>query len=69
MLVVTRKAGDKILIGDNITITLLSCDGGRLRIGIDAPREVRVLRAELLAGQKAVGPTGQSAGIEPTKVP
>ena len=46
MLVLTRKVGSKILIGDNIKITLVSIDGDRARIGIDAPREIRVLREE-----------------------
>lgn len=46
MLVLTRKVGSRILIGDDIKITLVSIDGDRARIGIDAPREVRVLREE-----------------------
>jgi carbon storage regulator len=52
MLVLTRKAGEKILIGGNITITQVSCDVGRVRIGIDVPPEVSVMRAELLKRQK-----------------
>jgi carbon storage regulator len=51
MLVLTRKAGEKVIIGDNIIITLASCDGGRVRIGIDAPGEVKVVRAELIERQ------------------
>lgn len=53
MLVLTRKAGEKFVIGDNITITLVSCEGGRVRIGIEAPRDVAVLRGELLVPQEA----------------
>jgi carbon storage regulator len=63
MLVLTRKAGDKIVIGDNIAVTLLSCDKGRVRIGIEAPPEQRVVRAELLQRQKAprqIDPTAVS---------
>jgi carbon storage regulator len=59
MLVLTRKPEEKIVIGGNITITLLSCDGNRVRIGIEAPREVGVLRAELLDGpEPGVEPVG-----------
>ena len=50
MLVLTRKAGEKLVISDNIIIILLSCDGGQVRVGIDAPREVRV-DAELIERQ------------------
>ena len=48
MLVLTRKADEQILIGDNIKITLVRVRGNSVRIGIDAPREVRVVRGELL---------------------
>jgi carbon storage regulator len=55
MLVLTRKAGEKIHIGDHITITLLSSHGGRVRIGIDAPPVIRVMRAELQGHPEALG--------------
>jgi carbon storage regulator len=51
MLVLTRKGGEKVLIGDGITITILSTDGGRIRIGIEAPEDVNILRGELVACQ------------------
>jgi carbon storage regulator len=47
MLVLTRKSGEKIIISDNITISVLSIQGNRVRLGIEAPGEYRVLRAEL----------------------
>ena len=47
MLVLTRKLQEQIRIGDNVTITVLRVKGQAVRIGIDAPREVRVVRAEL----------------------
>lgn len=47
MLVLTRKADEQILIGDNIKITLVRVRGNSVRIGIDAPREVRIVRGEL----------------------
>lgn len=48
MLVLTRRVNERILIGDNITVTVLEVRGDQVRIGIDAPREVEVLREELL---------------------
>ena len=48
MLVLSRKAGEQITIGESITIVVLECANGRVRIGIDAPREVSVHRAELV---------------------
>ncbi len=47
MLVLSRKPGQKLQIGDNITVTVLEVHGHVLRLGIEAPRDVRVLRAEL----------------------
>ncbi len=47
MLVLTRKANEQILIGDDIKITLVRVRGNSVRIGIEAPREVRVVRGEL----------------------
>lgn len=48
MLVLSRKADEKIQIGPNITITILQVKGMAVRIGIEAPNDVRVLRGELL---------------------
>jgi carbon storage regulator len=48
MLVLSRKQGERIVIGDNIVITVVSLDYGRVRLGIEAPREVEVWREEML---------------------
>ncbi|MDJ0338873.1 carbon storage regulator CsrA [Cryobacterium sp. PH31-O1] len=48
MLVLTRKPGEKILIGDDIVITVLDARGDSVRIGIDAPRGVKIQRDEVL---------------------
>ncbi|MGI9471049.1 MAG: carbon storage regulator [Rubripirellula sp.] len=47
MLVLTRKADEQILIGDDIKITLVRVRGNSVRVGIEAPREIRVVRGEL----------------------
>jgi carbon storage regulator len=48
MLVLTRKLGEKIFIGDNICITVVDIDRGKIRLGIEAPRDVAIYRQELL---------------------
>ena len=47
MLVVSRKKGESILIGDNIEITIAKIDDGSVKIAISAPKEVTILRKEL----------------------
>ena len=49
MLVLSRKIGQKIHIGDDITICIVGIDGGQVKIGIDAPKSVRVDREEIAA--------------------
>ena len=52
MLVLSRKAGQKLQIGDNVTITILEVHGNTVRVGIEAPRAIRVLRGELDSWQE-----------------
>ena len=47
MLVLTRKAGEGIVIGDNITIKVIELKGGGVRIGIDAPKDKKIYRQEV----------------------
>jgi carbon storage regulator len=47
VLVLSRKSGEKFQVGTDITITVLEIQGHRVRIGIEAPRQLSVLRAEL----------------------
>lgn len=48
MLVLSRKVGERLLIGDDIVVTILDSRGDGVRIGIDAPRSLRVHRAEVI---------------------
>lgn len=48
MLVLSRRLGEKIRIGDNIWITVVDIDRGKIRLGIEAPNDVPVHRKELL---------------------
>jgi carbon storage regulator len=51
MLVLSRKPGEKVIIGEGITITILSAERGRIRIGFEAPEDVSILRGELAFDQ------------------
>ena len=54
MLVLTRRAGESVMIGDNVTITVLEARGDVIRLGIQAPRDVQVHREEVYNELKAV---------------
>lgn len=47
MLVLGRKSGESIVIGDDIVITILGVDRDQVKIGVKAPREIRILREEV----------------------
>ena len=64
MLVLTRKTNQSIMIGDEIEVSILSVAGDKVRIGIDAPRDIAVFRKEVyIAIDEGSSP---SAGGHPT---
>lgn len=60
MLVLSRKAGESIYIGDHITITLVRVGPGQVRVGIEAPDEVPIVRGELETRSQESGGRSQA---------
>jgi|LakMenEpi03Aug12_release.lakeMendotaPanAssembly.Ray.scaffolds.fasta_scaffold4112728_1 carbon storage regulator len=60
MLILSRKLDESILIGDSITIKIVSIEKGTVKLGIDAPADIRVLRSELIG---AVCDSNKAASI------
>jgi carbon storage regulator len=52
MLVLTRKAGEAVLVGDSIRVTVERIDGGAVRLGFTAPKSIPVLREEVMGRQR-----------------
>jgi carbon storage regulator len=53
VLIITRRVGERIMIGSDVSVTILGVQGGQVRIGIDAPRDVEVHREEVYERIKA----------------
>lgn len=49
MLILTRRVGEIIMVGDNVAVTVLSVKGNHVRVGVAAPKEVSVHREEIFA--------------------
>jgi len=58
MLVLSRKSQEQIRIGDNIVVTILRVKGNTVRVGIEAPRDVNVVRGELPRRTSVTAPVG-----------
>jgi carbon storage regulator len=64
MLILTRRIGETIMIGDDIALTVLSVKGGQVRIGIAAPRDVAVHREEVYGRIKRELEHQSHAGVD-----
>ena len=62
MLVLSRKLGEKIVIGDNIVVTVVKIDRTQIRLGIEAPQEVPVYREEI-SPTRAVKPVSDATAL------
>lgn len=47
MLILTRRIGETLMVGDDVKVTVLNIQGGQVRIGVDAPKQVEVHREEI----------------------
>jgi carbon storage regulator len=65
MLVLTRKKGERVMIGDDIVVTVIDVRGDGVRIGFDAPRGVSIQRAEVVSAVKEAN-TGAAASAAQT---
>lgn len=48
MLVLTRRVGESIKVGEDIMVTVMSVQGGQVKIGIDAPKSINIVRTEII---------------------
>ena len=64
MLVISRKSGQKIMINDNIVITIVEIKGGQCRIAIDADKDVKIYREEIYYQIKLANLNGKNTNVD-----
>ncbi len=64
MLILTRKKDEQIIISSNISITILEISNDKVKIGIDAPKDVKIFRSELFEDTKQTNIESSSISIE-----
>lgn len=67
MLIITRRPGEKLMIGDDVVVEVIEVSGQSVRIGIEAPKSVRVYREEIYTAVKAEN--AAAAASSPGQVP
>ena len=59
MLIITRKPGERIMLGDDVVIEVMAVNGSSVRIGIAAPRSLPIFREEIWTGPEAKSPADE----------
>lgn len=62
MLILTRRVGETVMVGDDVTITVLGVKGNQVRIGVNAPKHVSVHREEIYQRIKKEQEAGEGSG-------
>lgn len=65
MLILTRRPGESLVIGDDIEITVISVEGNQVKVGIRAPDHIDILRSELLERQAGAVASGRDIDHRP----
>ncbi len=63
MLILSRKKEEQIVIGDDVVVTIIDLDSDKVKIGIDAPKNVKVFRKELIEDVKSSNVEAVSASV------
>ena len=69
MLILTRRVGESVVIGEDVTVTVLGVKGNQVRIGINAPKTVSVHREEIFERIKNGRAAGEGSGSSDSEVP
>lgn len=67
MLILTRRVGETVMVGDNVTVTVLGVKGNQVRIGVNAPRDVAVHREEIYRRIADEGGSETPPAVSPPK--
>lgn len=68
MLIINRKAGESLEIGEGVRVTVVSVEGGRVRLAIDAPKNVTILRSELVDATRETNRDAAQEQAAPTEL-
>jgi carbon storage regulator len=68
MLILTRRVGETLMVGDEVTVTVLGVKGNQVRIGVNAPREIAVHREEIYERIKAEQAQGNEQEQDPEQI-